>query len=289
MENTPDIDRIHELVHNLINPETRPEAMEELGKMRDIPNASELLAVILWHSYGSIAALVQEVVCLYPLLSYTKQIKVQANRTCNALALLQCVAAHNDTRVPFFQSGIVMFLFPILNTVTKQNPFELLRLTSLGVIGALVKTDDPEVIHFLLNTELILLCLRIMDIGLDLSKTLAVFILQKILTDDAGLAFVCSVPNRLQLVSEVFCKVIKMALPKSPLPVENNDQRKRLFKHIIRCFCRLVDDPNAVTYLRTNIPVPLVDGNLANFFRDDANVAQILTQLRDSLDPEGRI
>lgn len=136
-----------------------------------------------------------------------------------------------------------MFLFPILNTVTKQNPFELLRLTSLGVIGALVKTDDPEVIHFLLNTELILLCLRIMDIGLDLSKTLAVFILQKILTDDAGLAFVCSVPNRLQLVSEVFCKVLKIAVPKTPLPVDNTDQRKRLFKHIIRCFCRLVDDP----------------------------------------------
>jgi hypothetical protein len=103
MENAPDIERIHALVHNLTNPETRAEAMEELGKMRDIPNASELLAIILWHSYGSIAALLQEVVCLYPLLSYTKQIKVQANRTCNALALLQCVAAHNDTRVPFFQ------------------------------------------------------------------------------------------------------------------------------------------------------------------------------------------
>jgi len=103
MENTPDIDRICQLVYNLTNPETRPEAMEELGKMRDIPKASELLAIILWHSYGSIAALVQEVVCLYPLLSYTKQIKVQANRTCNALALLQCVAAHNDTRIPFFQ------------------------------------------------------------------------------------------------------------------------------------------------------------------------------------------
>lgn len=140
-------------------------------------------------------------------------------------------------------AGIVMFLFPILNTVTKQNPFELLRLTSLGVIGALVKTDDPEVIHFLLNTELIPLCLRIMDIGLDLSKTLAVFILQKILTDDAGLNFVCSVPSRLQLVSEVFCRVIKVALPKTPLPVDSNDQRKRLFKHIIRCYCRLIDDP----------------------------------------------
>lgn len=103
MDNTIDIDRIYQLVHNLINPDTRPEAMEELGKMRDIPKASEHLAVILWHSYGSIAALLQEVVCLYPLLTFTKQIKVQANRTCNALALLQCVAAHNDTRIPFFQ------------------------------------------------------------------------------------------------------------------------------------------------------------------------------------------
>lgn len=147
-----------------------------------------------------------------------------------------------------------MFLFPILNTVTKQNPFELLRLTSLGVIGALVKTDDPDVIHFLLNTELILLCLRIMDIGLDLSKTLAVFILQKILTDDAGLAFVCSIPNRLQLVSDIFCKVIRTALPKTAMPTENSDQRKRLFKHIIRCYCRLVDDLKYVSSWKKLLP-----------------------------------
>lgn len=46
---------------------------------------------------------------------------------------------------------------------------------------------------------------------------------------------------------------------------------------------------SAVAFLRTNIPVPLVDGNLATFFRDDANVAQILNQLRESLDPEGRL
>ena len=103
MESVPDTDRIYLLVHNLTNPDTRPEAMEELGKMRDIPKASELLALILWNSFGSIAALLQEVVCLYPLLSFTKQIKNHANRTCNALALLQCVAAHNETRIPFFQ------------------------------------------------------------------------------------------------------------------------------------------------------------------------------------------
>ena len=34
---------------------------------------------------------------------------------------------------------IPMFLYPFLNTISKTRPFEYLRLTSLGVIGALVK------------------------------------------------------------------------------------------------------------------------------------------------------
>lgn len=34
---------------------------------------------------------------------------------------------------------IPLFLYPFLNTTNKNRPFEYLRLTSLGVIGALVK------------------------------------------------------------------------------------------------------------------------------------------------------
>ena len=47
--------------------------------------------------------------------------------------------------------------------------------------------DDTEVISFLLQTEIIPLCLRIMDNGSELSKTVATFIIQKILLDDMGL------------------------------------------------------------------------------------------------------
>jgi hypothetical protein len=43
------------------------------------------------------------------------------------------------------------------------------------------------VINFLLTTEIIPLCLRIMESGSELSKTVATFILQKILLDDTGL------------------------------------------------------------------------------------------------------
>ena len=39
--------------------------------------------------------------------------------------------------------------------------------------GALVKTDEQEVINFLLTTEIIPLCLRIMESGSELSKTVS--------------------------------------------------------------------------------------------------------------------
>ena len=42
---------------------------------------------------------------------------------------------------------IPLFLYPFLHTVSKTRPFEYLRLTSLGVIGALVK------VSFLLDIE----------------------------------------------------------------------------------------------------------------------------------------
>lgn len=81
---------------------------------------------------------------------------------------------------------VPLFLYPFLNTVSKTRPFEYLRLTSLGVIGALVKVDDTDVINFLLSTEIIPLCLRTMEMGSELSKTVATFIVQKILLDDVS-------------------------------------------------------------------------------------------------------
>jgi CCR4-NOT transcription complex subunit 9 len=116
-----------------------------------------------------------------------------SNRVCNALALLQCVASHNETRALFLQAHLPLFLYPFLNTTSKTRPFEYLRLTSLGVIGALVKqNDNSEVINFLLSTEIIpLICLRIMETGSELSMTVAIFIVQKILLDEMGLAYIC--------------------------------------------------------------------------------------------------
>ncbi len=48
--------------------------------------------------------------------------------------------------------------------------------------------DDTDVIAFLLSTEIIPLCLRTMEMGSELSKTVATFIVQKILLDNVRAA-----------------------------------------------------------------------------------------------------
>lgn len=203
-------------------------------------------------------SLLQEIISVYTLLNPSQLTAAASNRVCNALALLQCVASHNDTRTLFLNGSyrislfsrkptlmitahIPLFLYPFLNTTSKSRPFEYLRLTSLGVIGALVKNDSSEVINFLLTTEIIPLCLRIMETGSELSKTVAIFIVQKILLDDNGLNYICATYERFYAVGTVLSNMVAQLV---------ESQTARLLKHVVRCFLRYVSPrvlPNSVT------------------------------------------
>eukprot|EP00026_Physarum_polycephalum_P011932 Phypoly_transcript_12182.p1 GENE.Phypoly_transcript_12182~~Phypoly_transcript_12182.p1 ORF type:complete len:325 (+),score=37.75 Phypoly_transcript_12182:79-975(+) len=270
MSHIPERERmanIYTLVLELTIPDKRETSLLALSKLREtVPD----LAPILWHSFGTIAALLQEIVAIYPLLAPPKLKAHASNRVCNALALLQCVASHPETRTYFLNAHIPLFLYPFLNTVSKTRPFEYLRLTSLGVIGALVKMDDSEVIDFLLSTEIIPLCLRIMETGSELSKTVATFIVQKILLDDMGLSYICATYERFLAVSSVLSNMIAML-------VEQPSQR--LLKHIIRCYLRLADNPRSREALRQCLPEPLRDGTFQNVLKDDQTTKRWLGQL----------
>lgn len=195
---------------------------------------------------------------------------------------------------------IPLFLYPFLNTTSKSRPFEYLRLTSLGVIGALVKNDSSEVINFLLTTEIIPLCLRIMETGSELSKTVAIFIVQKILLDDAGLAYICATYERFYAVGTVLSNMVAQLV---------EQQTARLLKHVVRCFLRSVSAPFRVQTLRDSLsrhkprflanlwgyrlsdnararealrqclPEPLRDATFSSVLRDDAATKRCLTQL----------
>jgi CCR4-NOT transcription complex subunit 9 len=259
--------RLYQLVLELTDTKKREAALLDLSKKREeFPD----LAPILWHSFGTISALLQEIVSIYPLLAPPRLTPALSNRCCNALALLQCVASHPETRSYFLGAHIPLFLYPFLNTVYTLRQYEYLRLTSLGVIGALVKMDDPEVINFLLQTEIIPLCLRIMDNGSELSKTVATFIIQKILLDDVGLNYICATYERFSTVSSVLRKMV-VGLAERP--------SVRLLKHIIRCYLRLSENVYARDVLRGVLPTQLRDSTFDETLKDDAQVKRWLGQL----------
>lgn len=252
---------------DLTNPSMKETALLKLSKERE---SFPELAPCLWHSFGTMSALLQEIVSIYPMLQPPSLTAHASNRVCNALALLQCVASHSETRTLFLKAHIPLFLYPFLNTVSKTRPFEYLRLTSLGVIGALVKVDDPEVISFLLSTEIIPLCLRTMETGSELSKTVATFIVQKILLDNAGLSYICATAERFFAVSAVLSSMVSGLAEQSSV---------RLLKHIVRCYLRLSDNARAREALRQCLPEPLRNPQFTACLKDDQTTRRWLAQL----------
>jgi len=260
-----DKEEIFELIRGLIDENKREESLIELSKRRDL---YQHLAPTLWYSYGVMAILVQEVVNVYSLLTPPKLTPQASNRVCNALALMQSVASHSDTRLLFLNAHMPLFLYPFLNTVTKQRSYEFLRLTSLGVIGALVKADDPDVIKFLLSTEIIPLCLRIMETGSELSRTVATFVIQKIILVDTGLGYICATPDRFYAVSTVLGNMVA------------DNPSLRLLKHILRCYLRLADHLKAREALKTCLPESLKDETFYEMANEDSTIKKWLMDLK---------
>lgn len=217
------------------------------------------------------SSLLQEIISIYPLLSPPRLTPMVSNRCCNALALLQCVASHSDTRSLFLHSHIGLFLYPFLNTTAALRQYEYLRLTSLGVIGALVKIDSSEVISFLLQTEIIPLCLRIMDNGSELSRTVATFILQKILLDSLGLNYICATYERFSTVQAVLSKMVIQCYHKPSV---------RLLKHIVRCYLRLSEHDRARDALKQCLPIQLRDNTFNTILNDDITTKKWIQQLK---------
>lgn len=73
-----------------------------------------------------------------------------------------------------------------------------------------------------------------METGSELSKTVAIFIVQKILLDDMGLAYICQTYERFYAVGTVLSNMVVQI---------TESQAVRLLKHVVRCYLRLSDNP----------------------------------------------
>ena len=138
-----------------------------------------------------------------------------------------------------------------------------------------------------------------METGSELSKTVAIFIVQKILLDDTGLGYICHTYERFYAVGTVLSNMVTQLV---------EQQTVRLLKHVVRCFLRytcskpmvkqmfepnpcirLSDNARAREALRQCLPEPLRDATFSSVLRDDAAtkrcLAQLLINLSDNVVP----
>eukprot|EP00842_Homolaphlyctis_polyrhiza_P006181 jgi/Hompol1/6564/HPOL_001311-RA len=113
-----------------------------------------------------------------------------------------------------------------------------------------------------------------MESGSELSKTIAIFIVQKILLDDMGLSYICQTYERFYAVGTVLSNMVNQLL---------EQQSTRLLKHVIRCYLRLSENPRAREALRQCLPDPLRDGTFLHILRDDITTKRCLATLQASL------
>jgi CCR4-NOT transcription complex subunit 9 len=98
----PTPEQVSKLIQDILPLERREAAMAELSRIREtIPD----LGLALWNSPGAVTALLQEVLLVYPSLFPPTMSSAASTRICNALALMQCVASHDESR-PFFIKGM---------------------------------------------------------------------------------------------------------------------------------------------------------------------------------------
>lgn len=213
------------------NEDERTAALEYLSKEREkIPE----IAIYIWYSSSIMSMLLSEIVSIYPYLLTNNLNKPLSNRVYKILALLQSVAGHDDTRIPFVHANIPVYLFPFLHQTGTSQEAEFLKLTSLGIIGSLVKAEQPEIIDYLLQAEFVPLCLRILKFSQEIPRTVAAFIIHKILSDSGGAKFISSQKDKFDTLLGVMNKVLLYL---------SENFTARLSKHVVASYEILLKMP----------------------------------------------
>jgi CCR4-NOT transcription complex subunit 9 len=242
-------------IKEMKNEEKRTSSIKNLAKFCE---KNTNLAIYLWYTRGTVASILQEIIKVYQYLSPSKLTQEISNEACAAISLFQCLASHKDTRHKFIESRMPVFLFPFLCNTYKSNPFEYIKLTTLGVFGALVKVDDSKVISFLVENEIFPICLRILDRGTELSKCIASFIVLRISLNDEGYKYIFEKEQRLYLIVQFLGSALKCKI--SP----------RILKYILRIFARLSENKKARSTLKNILPEEIKNNKFFSVLDDSS-------------------
>lgn len=125
-------------------------------------------------------------------------------RLCIILNILQTILDDDTVKNEFIESEFTCYLYPFLNIDDQSQRYETLRIACLGIICMLLKKNENNVIDYLQRTEIVPLSLKIMEIGTETSKYLALHAFSKIASNEEGVNYMCGTFNRFVSITIVF-------------------------------------------------------------------------------------
>ena len=259
-------------IEEIKNEETRSQAIENLYRYK---GENSNLAIYLWYSGGTMAAFLQEIIYTYQYLTTPKFTNEKLNKAKYIISLIQEIALHPKTRKEFLDSQMLVFLYPFLRCSSKIKSYDVIRVTSLGVIAALVKINDSDVINFLIKTEIIPIILRNMEKGTEIIRSTASFIIQRIIDDINGLKYMCDLRERLYVILTVLNSAMQ------------NKPSNRIIKDVLKIYLVLIENKEAKSLIRQHFPKKLRDRNYISTLDESAQkkVESLLKSLKE--DDEG--
>ena len=237
-------------VNEIKNENTRIKAIVNLSQCNNEKNAN--LALYLWYTRGTMAAVLQEIISAYQYLSSSKLTLEKSNKICCAISLFQFIASNPDTRNELLESKMPIFLYPFINNTNKAKAYEYLKLTSLSVINTLLKKVDSKIISFLIDTAIIPKLLKIMEKGSELSRKIACCIVYQIVKDDNGIKYISETKERYSAIIQYMKKMLKSQF------------NQKIIIRILKVFIKLSDNKDAKNILKNEL---LKDINEENFIK----------------------
>ncbi|XP_009132856.1 CCR4-NOT transcription complex subunit 9 [Brassica rapa] len=281
---SPDIRMIIKWVNDLHKniPSTFDFALQNLTIHR---KNFEILPRLLWKSHFTVAMLLQEILKIYPLTSRPVYSQNWMHlRVYNILLLFQCITHYPETRNCFLKADMQYYFYPLMDINVTDPRLECLRIGALGVIAHMLRPPvDPAAVCYLVNTSCLQHCTKAIEIGSTESKTIAVFIINKILSTGEGLQYCCVLPDRFFFIDGLLKRLL-MYLTTMARPCPS------LFNLLVGCYTSLSYKPRARRGLRRYLPDMLFNNTFASLLAADPaaerNRRELIKNLEMKTQPE---
>ncbi|XP_042490893.1 CCR4-NOT transcription complex subunit 9-like isoform X2 [Macadamia integrifolia] len=250
---------IPEVIVELQEQELRETALRCLSsflveKREEDPENYSRTGYFLYNSCGTVAILLQEVIMFYGKMMDGSLNVRSAKRLANVLTLLQSIAANPETRQNFVNSCFPNYLILLVLFETQLEVYEIVRAMALSVVGILCQAREPKIIQWAIKNDMVEVCRVSIQIGNELSKVIAMHILEAILQDWSGISYICS-PTRDKLLKGLMETLARLVA----YLAEDQDFSPRLLFHILRCSFLLCRHRRGYNIVMDNLPVQIMD------------------------------